>query len=226
MRACSSPRAADTGWCTEVGARIAFGLAIFLSMTLLCGPASARQSAPEFPHVEQVPVRIALQYYDVQGRSSRALEESIRYNGPIGFDAETQANISSYWQYEPLGQRCHLTILEIPLDVTIRYPHWVDLDRASRQMRTSWERRMTVLEVHENGHALLAFSAALDLYNELAVLGRDLDCDSFNHDLEARTDAAMDALRRRHREYDRITEHGTRQNDYDWTAIIGPQSDP
>lgn len=206
-------------------ARTASVLAVCMLVALLGGPAQARQSAPDFPRMDQVPVRIDLEFYDVEGRSSRALEESIRYAGPIGFDAATRANMSAYWEYQRVGQRCQLTVLEVPLEVTIRYPRWVDLDRASRQMRTSWERRMVVLEVHENGHAILAFATALDLYNELALFGQDLDCNSVNESMQVLSDAAMATLRIRQREYDRITEHGERQNDYDWTPVTGPRPD-
>tara|TARA_R110002073_G_scaffold38717_1_gene110812 strand:- start:2986 stop:3615 length:630 start_codon:yes stop_codon:yes gene_type:complete len=209
-----------------VSVRIASGLVICALMACLSGPASARQTAPEFPYVEQVPVRVNLVFYDVEGGTSRALEESIRFSGPIGYDAETQVSMSTFWHYEFVGQRCHVATVDISLDITIRYPNWTGFERASRQRRARWERRIAGLEVHENGHAALAFAGALDLHNELILYGQDVDCDSFEDGMQAIADAAQTALRRRHREYDRITQHGVRQNAYDWTPITGPQPGP
>ncbi|WP_339746283.1 DUF922 domain-containing protein [uncultured Maricaulis sp.] len=208
-----------------MGARVVFGLAIALFTIGFCSPASARQAPPEFPHVEQIPVRVDLQFYDVEGRNDRLLNESVQFSGPLGVDADTQTYMSSFWQYQNLDGRCSATVIDIPLDITIRYPHWVGYERASRSRRANWDRRLAVLEAHENGHATLAYAAALDLYNALLAFGRDADCTTFNDEMQAIGDTAMSELQRRQREYDRITRHGLRQDDYDWTPILGPQPD-
>jgi predicted secreted Zn-dependent protease len=203
-----------------VAAVLASGLALALSVIGVCGSAFARQPTPELPYDDHVPVRFEIQHFDVHGRTNGALEESLHYSGPIGFAADTQATLSTYLQFERAGERCRLTTIEIPVYIIIRYPHWVEFERANRLMRADWERRMAALEEHENGHATLAFSAAFELYETLTEFGQDADCETLNDDMQALTRSAVAASRRRNRDYDEITGHGVRQEEYDWTVVL------
>tara|TARA_R110002095_G_scaffold43668_1_gene39580 strand:+ start:1307 stop:1864 length:558 start_codon:yes stop_codon:yes gene_type:complete len=178
--------------------------AVALSMIGLSGTALARQPAPELPYDDHVPVRFEIRHFDVRGRTTRALEESLHYSGPIGFAADTQATLSTYLQFERAGDRCRLTTIEIPVYIIIRYPNWVEFERANRQMRADWERRMEALEEHENGHATLAFSAAFELYETLTEFGQDADCETLNDDMQALTRSAVSALRRTRRSPGRL----------------------
>jgi len=181
------------------------------------------QELPQLPDLEEIPVSQELVFYDVEGRTQRALNQNLRLNGPLGYDAETRYEISTYYEFTQSDSECRLTYLEVPLHITITYPNWVDVDRASRRRRVAWERRVEVLQVHENGHALLAWVGATELRNSVIQQGEAENCETLSSQINSAQEEAHEHMRAKQREYDRITSHGVEQSAYDWTPILGVQ---
>jgi predicted secreted Zn-dependent protease len=198
----------------------------FVLVAILVGAASAlAQEPPELPEIEQVPVSVELTFYDVEGRSQRALDSNLRLRGPLGYDADTHYELSWFFEFWDDDDGCAVTFIEVPLHIRIRYPNWLNRGRASRRMRQAWDRRMHALEVHENGHSLIAYSGALEAYNAAVQFPGAATCEALQDGLSAVFDDAVDVISHQQREYDRITDHGLRQADYDWTPILGQQPD-
>ncbi len=186
----------------------------------LSGAISLAQDAPELPRVEQVPLTIAIEHYDVEGRRYRDAVSRIRQVGPMGYDAVTHSAISYYFETSRGPDGCSLRYLELPLDVRILYPRWTGYERARRAERDAWDRHIHVLTVHENIHALIAFLGTIEAYNSLIQTAAEPDCDALQALLRARTDEANDRVRQWQRDFDRVTDHGMEQDGFDLQAFM------
>ncbi|MAC89434.1 MAG: hypothetical protein CMF73_08925 [Maricaulis sp.] len=201
-------------------ARIRFVAGLLALLPAFGLSVAAAQELPELPQVDQVPVNMSVRYYDVDGRRVSDAVEAMRFAGPLGYEAETRTSGSYYMQYELTPRGCSLTLLEIPLEVEILYPNWTGYDRARRSDRERWDARMHVLTVHENVHALIAFLGMIETYNEVIQDGPQPDCEALQERVRSMVDAANDRLRGWQRDYDRVTDHGIDQVDFDLQAFM------
>ncbi|WP_417486726.1 DUF922 domain-containing protein [Maricaulis sp.] len=196
-------------------------LVSLLAVMTLFGPSPAgAQELPQLPQIDQVPVSMSVRYYDVDGRRVSDAVEAMRFAGPIGYEAETRTWGSYYMEYEQTSQGCALSVLEIPLEVEILYPNWTGYDRARRSDRDRWDARMHVLTVHENVHALIALLGMVETYNDVVQEGPQPDCGALQDRVRSMVDAANDRLNVWQRDYDRVTNHGADQVDFDLQAFM------
>ena len=185
------------------------------------GAVAQIQDRLELPEVEHVPVEVSFTYYDVDGRRYRDAVEAMRFAGPLGYEAETQASFRYYFETVETSQGCGLSYLEFPLTVEIQYPNWTDYERARRSDRQAWDRRMHVLSVHENVHALIAFLGTIETYNDMIRVGIQPDCATLDTRLRDATEQANERLQTWQRDYDSVTQHGREQQGFDLQVFMG-----
>lgn len=164
---------------------------------------------------------MSVRYYDVEGRRYRDVIEAMRFAGPIGYEAETLTFFTYYFEFDQTSEGCGLGYIEFPLTVEIRYPNWVDYERARRSERRAWDNRMHVLRVHENVHALIAFMGAVETYNDVVGIGIQPDCTMLEARVRDMTERANDRLQQWQRDYDTETNHGREQHDFDLQVFMG-----
>jgi predicted secreted Zn-dependent protease len=204
-----------------LGAFFQSGLAAFGGFLAIGTGAMAQiQDTLDLPEVEHVPVEISVTYYDVEGRRYRDVVEAMRFTGPLGYDAETHSSFSYYFETARTSEGCGLSYLEFPLTVEIQYPNWTDYERARRSDREAWDRRMHVLSVHENIHALIAFLGTVETYNDMIRVGTQPDCSTLESRLRDATEQANERLQTWQRDYDSVTEHGQEQQGFDLQAFM------
>lgn len=192
-----------------------------LAMSATAMSALALQSPPDLPNIPEVGSRVDLRFYEVTGRNARDLEQSLATTGPPAFEAVTDYFVEPSFVFQESGGGCQLTSLEVLVDIVITYPRWVDRDRAPRRLQRHWETRMARLEIHENGHAVLAFMGAVDVYNAMVLNSSASTCDELSARLNTSFEEAFSALRSEQLRYDRITEHGRIQEEFDWAPVFG-----
>lgn len=156
-----------------------------------------------------------LVYYDVVGKSAAALRHEMSDKGPLDggkrFDAYTQWHVKWTFRYAPVGHGCRLTTIDTSLDGTIEFPRWQHGDDASPSLVEKWEKYLTALRTHEDGH----YAHGVAAENEIEALGQSFQiAGSCNKIAQAFNDqataisaryAAMDVT------YDRATDHGKSQ---------------
>ncbi len=178
------------------------------------------QELPELPDVPQVPVSMSVTYYEIEGRRYRDAVSAMRTAGPIGYEAETRTWFRFYYEVSQASNGCSITFLELPLDVEILYPRWNGYDRSRRSERERWDGHMHVLTVHENVHALIAFLGAIETYNDIVRMGPQADCEVLRSTVSATVDTANARIQTWQRDYDRVTDHGVEQVDFDLNAFM------
>lgn len=130
------------------------------------------------------PVSIRTNYYYISGSNVNELKADMRRKGPLG-----------YWAYARWYVRwsadCNVT-------VSIRYtlPKWPGKDSAPPELRAKWERMITKLREHEEGHGRHGLKAAEEI--------RATKCRKDPSGI-VRKWAAQDGI------YDRLTDHGRRE---------------
>lgn len=181
---------------------------------------SIAQELPTLPEVDQVPVTMSVEFYDVDGRSYRSAVRRMREVGPSGYDAVTQTYLNSYFELEYRDGQCAVSFAEVPLEIVILYPNWTRYERSGRSDRANWDTHMDVLTVHENIHAVIAFLGAIETYNSIVRANDPGDCQTLQDRLRSVTRAANEQIQRWQREYDDLTDHGREQHVFDLDAFM------
>ena len=194
---------------------------VIFGFTLVSGGAAALQSPPDLPNIDEIGTRVDLRFYDVTGRNARDLERSLATTGPPAFEAVTDYFVEPSFAYQETESGCELSSLDVLVDIVITYPRWVDRERAPRRLQRHWETRMARLEIHENGHAVLAFMGAVDVYNAMVIHSTAPTCEILASRLNASFEEAFSQMRSEQLRYDRITEHGRIQEEFDWAPVFG-----
>lgn len=201
-------------------ARLVCVAGLLAVMPALGSAPAAAQELPVLPDVDQVPVSMSVRYYDVDGRRVSDAVDAMRFAGPIGYEAATRTWGSYHMEHELTSEGCALRMVEIPLEVEIIYPNWTGYDRARRSDRDRWDARMRVLTIHENVHAVIAFLGMIETYNDVVREGPQPDCDALTARVRSKVDAANDRLGVWQQDYDRVTDHGADQGDFDLEAFM------
>lgn len=171
---------------------------------------------PRLPRVEQIRATVEIERYEVEGRRQSALERSLDFSGPLGYDAQTRYEVAPYFEFQESASGCGMTHLEFDLHLTFTYPRWVDYDRARRDMRRAWDARLQRLDVHEQVHGLIAFMGTVEAYNAMVRVASAPDCAALEDQVRAAFDAAMDRVDEEQDRYDDLTDHGADQEDFAW----------
>jgi len=157
-----------------------------------------------------------LTYFDVQGTTSRELNDEIKAKAPIGdnglrSDGYTRWNIDWTFQLDSDGSGCTASHVDVNLAVHTILPRWNPPRAAARALVARWNSYVAALRIHEEGHRSRAVAAAGDVRRALESEDRAPDCATLEKRLNAKAGAQLDELRRRQAAYDVETESGRKQ---------------
>lgn len=185
-----------------------------MRVTLALVPLAGIALAAASPAPRDVPAafagmpRIAFRYYDVSGRDEQQIYASLMRNVMRGPDGETASGLTRWgmryrWGEYTDRRGCSVRDPRVDLDITVTLPRLADPDRASPRGRAWWEGYKRTIERHEAGHARIAFEHRDDFLRA----AEGARCDEIKA-IGDRVTARIAALQN---DYDRITEHGQKQ---------------
>ena len=165
--------------------------------------------------LERLPA-VRIVYYDVHGTRYREIDDDQRRRGPVDpadgqrYDAFTRLRIRWRW---PIGRdgRCDVRHPQVTYRITVTLPRLHDRDAVSPLLRRRWDRRVMHLRVHEAGHVRLVLAYVRRVTQALrhsTCTPADPVAAALGEQLNAAT-----------RAYDRITDHGRRQDRWHGTDI-------
>lgn len=148
---------------------------------------------------------IRFQYYDVEGRTPEEIYRSIRARTPVKSDgvAHTAWHIRVGWRQARRGSSCEVADPAATLSITVLLPRLATREGVSDRARRFWRRTIEGLEVHEAGHARIAW----DHRNDFAIAARRATCGSIKRIAEE----TQERIERIQQDYDRRTRHGLTQ---------------
>lgn len=178
---------------------------------------------PSPPHSLQVvnstlqpSITVDYRYYAVGGSTPQALRSQLNQLSPVvedgqRFDGKTYWYVRWFYNYANKGNRCRITQAKSSVEVVFTLPQWQQPTNAPRSLADKWQRYMSALQLHEDGHKDHGIAAAQEV---LAVMKNLPDYSSCS-ELETAANAAGKSVIQRYNqkdiEYDRVTQHGATQ---------------
>jgi predicted secreted Zn-dependent protease len=182
-----------------------------LLLTALLLPAA--RAEPPVNHFPAVIVVDRLEHYAVTGSTidqieRQLVEQTDRFENPG--NAITRSRFEVTKTLRPDDDGCHLSALQVQLNVTTILPDWRPQKPASKKVRKRWNDAEAALRVHEAGHRSHALAAARKLRSTLQDLGPKRTCSLLDVAIALELDAGLDDLELEEARYDHRTWNGLR----------------
>ena len=175
-----------------------------LVMIALAAQAAAATMNPQGAVFADMP-KVAVAYYDVEGRDRDAIRKSMNRLRPTDTSDGSRVDAKTSWRYQwrlPGGPGgCDLARAEVTYTIDVLLPRAADYDRLSRRERERWDGYLTRLSAHERNHAIIATRGAAEL--ERAIRSAP-SCEA----ARPAAQKVVEAVGAASREYDRKTRHG------------------
>jgi predicted secreted Zn-dependent protease len=162
----------------------------------------------------EVEIRESTEYYDFEANSFRELVLQMQRKGPKDDKGEhaiavTITRIKPTYSVKRNGSECYIASVKTIIDVTIRYPNWVNDYQAPRQVQYAWEKFMAEVVDHEDQHSAYSSDVAYALDNDLEFLDEHLPCRELKNKAE-------EIIRYHFNELDRLNEEFHMEEDRKW----------
>jgi predicted secreted Zn-dependent protease len=162
---------------------------------LLCILALAGISLP----AESASIDKKYSYFNLYGKTAEDLDREIAKRGPkllqtgTRHPGATTMNFGLKTKITNDGTYCKLDRAYVTLDLKLSLPRWKGRERATQDMGIMWDTLSSDIKRHEERHALIARSYAIDLERSLENLPRNRDCKRLQANAES---VAKDLLKR------------------------------
>jgi predicted secreted Zn-dependent protease len=159
---------------------------------------------------------LTIDYFTIQGSTARELRSELNRLGPIGEtglrgDAYTRWRIAWKFDFAPRGPTCVADNIRVTLEVHMILPRWEPPPGVSASLLELWDRYLTALRFHEDGHYRIAISAADEVRRTLARHRRGGDCPALEKLLHSKANDILNRTRREQADFDRETDFGRNQ---------------
>jgi predicted secreted Zn-dependent protease len=155
-------------------------------------------------------------YYDVVGNSARELRHEMDAKGPLGedgkrFDGHTDWHVTWSYRYAPAADGCRFTELGVTVTATITLPRWTAADEASNKLVEKWQKYLSALRVHENGHYAHGVSAAEEIRALPQSIRASDNCSTLAMQFDSQAASILEKFKAADAAYDTDTKHGRTQ---------------
>jgi predicted secreted Zn-dependent protease len=159
-------------------------------------------------------------YYQVYGNTAAQIHGQVKQCAPNGgseagggdeFAAETGYRLT--WQYDTTASdagTCTVSNVKIGLHLNMVLPEWRPTAAAGNGLVTAWQKYVSSLATHENGHVAIDQQYAGQLLSDLQAYPAT-DCGSMAASIQAKINADTAALDAANDAYDARTNHGATQ---------------
>ena len=164
----------------------------------------------------QPSITVDYRYYAVGGSTPQAMRSQLNQVSPVvedgqRFDGKTYWYVRWSYYYANKGNRCRITQAKSSVEVEFTLPQWQQPTNAPRSLVNQWQRYMSALQLHEDGHKDHGIAAAQEVLAAIKNLPDYPSCP----ELETAANAAGKSIIQRYNqkdiEYDRVTQHGATQ---------------
>lgn len=169
-----------------------------------------RSSAPA-PTVKET-----YEYYEIKGNSEDELRSELCRHGCRWKDGKTYDSVTNWhvkwdYDYDRSPETCSAGSFRVFVDITFRYPKWMQTDDVPRPLAAKWDNYMENLVEHENGHRDMAVTAAAELSEAVAAMPPASTCAELDRRVRALFHGRMKRLNDDAHAYDTETQHGIAQ---------------
>jgi predicted secreted Zn-dependent protease len=161
-------------------------------------------------------ITVTTNHYTITGSTASELRQQMNQLGPLWrtgkrFDAITRWHVRWSYRYAIRNNRCQITTNQVQADITITMPQWRSSSQVSGDLVKRWQRYITALQHHENGHRDHGIGAAREVVRALSKFPASPTCQQLGLAADAAMLRIIDRYSRKDVEYDRLTQHGATQ---------------
>lgn len=149
-------------------------------------------------------------YFSIYGNSPEELDREIAKRGPklqltgTRHPGATSMEFGLKTKFSNNGNYCRVEKAYVSLNLKLTLPRWKNRARASDDMALMWDTLSSDIKRHEERHALIARSYAIDLERALENLPRDRDCKRLQAKAESVADKLLSAHAQAQADFDRV----------------------
>lgn len=136
------------------------------------------------------------------GSTASQLRSSINANR--GHDYDAQTNWYIHWSYK----NCAAPEWTVTLTIDYSLPNWDWPASADPVLVTQWRTYLSALYCHEYGHGKLGLDCANRIYDDLASIPGNVDCNAVSSAANARFQSILADCQAKEANYDAQTNHG------------------
>ncbi|MCS6814844.1 MAG: DUF922 domain-containing Zn-dependent protease [Cyanobacteria bacterium] len=161
-------------------------------------------------------ISITRNYYVIAGSTANQLRQQLNQRGPEWtpgqrFDATTRWYVRWSYRYAVRDNYCRLTSNQVRADITITMPKWQMPPRVSKDLVRRWQRYVTALQRHEDGHRDHGINAAREVAQALERFPSRSTCEQLEMSVNTAMMQIIENYSQKDVEYDRVTQHGATQ---------------
>jgi predicted secreted Zn-dependent protease len=154
------------------------------------------------------PVDLKLDYYEVQGADFKSVLSSMMSGRE--FAGNTHWSLSYEYRPRMAAGICKADSVTTRLELSMTLPHWSPPPGVRAELIGRWERFISALRAHEDGHVQGAINLENTAKNLLLALSSE-SCRALDAAMRERFDQLLEQGRARDRDYDAQTKHGDTQ---------------
>ncbi|WP_300138843.1 DUF922 domain-containing protein [Pseudodesulfovibrio sp.] len=154
-----------------------------------------------------VTVSTSEDHYVVEG-STRAQISRFYQQRETRSAASARPSFKYSYTWRQQGGMCTVTDVKVHLHLLYTYPRLASA--TGRRTAQWWNDTLKQLTIHERIHGDIARDAAKELERELLRI-RDVPCSAIKEKVKYRAERVFQDHQRRQEDYDRLTEHGLKQ---------------
>ncbi len=173
-----------------------------------------RRPALGVPIAAGVHVEDHLETWNIPARNASGVYNALRFGipqaGGFGHAGYLQWNLR--WTYRPIvdSSGCRVAEADVYLRTTLTLPVWNPPPQVAAMVVSEWDRFLHAVEVHEQGHRLIAVTAARRIREAIMGVAAP-SCAVLPSLVKIATAPLLDELRRTEEQYDTETHHGATQ---------------
>lgn len=192
-------------------------------LTIACRPSVKPLLTPATPPAESAlnnfgvdfPVSIAYNYYSISGENAAQLREQMNqlgYKTSRGsFDAVTYWYVYWKYDYKKTNGSCGIDNPKVKVDIKFTMPKWNRDTNFEVGLTDHWNRYITALQLHEDGHRDHGIGAGKDILQVLKQQPSYPSCDEMGTAANAAAQETIALYNQKDIDYDRETGHGATQ---------------
>lgn len=180
------------------------------------------------PLVKHQPLNVSLQlrpnitirtvYYEIQGLTFEALRTQMNTLGPLDtrekrrYDGRTDWFVRWNFRYQNNGNICKITSANVDTSVIFTMPQWRKPPQVDSNLVNRWNRFITNLQIHEDGHKQHGIDAGNEVLQTILKMPVYQSCTQ----LVSATNATANRVIKKYNKldilYDQETQHGLNQS--------------
>jgi len=129
----------------------------------------------------------------------------------MAHDAYTKWHVSWSYTWQQVNGNYALQSSKVSAAISVTLPQWAPPKDADKRLVERWQRYITALHRHENGHAVISTQAAREIEKKLQTLPAAPSTEALKDLIERTCQQVLTEARDKEKNFDETTNHGIKE---------------